>query len=505
VKGSPTLIGLDVGTTGCKAVVFSPEGEILGYGFHEYGIVCDEPAKAEQDAGEVWRLTLEVLAEAVAKSGIRDAKAIGLSVQGDAIIPVGRGFLPMGNALLGMDYRPTEEAEWCGRTLGARKLFNLTGMRPHPINSIVKALWLKRARPELYCSAWKIVTYADFILGRLGAEPVIDWTMASRTMAFDLRRRQWATDLLDELGIDPVLLSRAEPSGTIAGMLSGEVADALGLAPGTLLVTGGHDQTCAAVGAGSIREGIGVLSAGTADVLSTAFPEPRVNDAMFEGFYPCYIHAKPDMYFTFALNHIGGILFRWYRDTLGGEEVRAAAGAGRDPYDVMVESIPEGPSPVMVLPHLNGSGNPVCDMSSKGAIAGLTLATTRPDIVKAILESLAFEMRINLDYMKSAGIAVGELRAVGGGAKSPRWLQIRADILGRPVRTLKVREAACLGAAILAGAAGGVYASIEEGVSRTVRLGDTYEPDRRRAEAYDARFSVYRQMYPALKGVNAWI
>lgn len=503
MKAAPALIGLDVGTTGCKAVVFDPEGRILGYGFREYGIICDEPAKAEQDAELVWARTRDVLAEAVARSGIREARAIGLSVQGDAIIPVGKGFAPLGPALLGMDYRPTQETDWCDRTFGARRLFELTGMRPHPINSIVKALWLKRARPDLYRAAWKIVTYADFILGRLGAEPVIDWTMASRTMGFDLRGRRWAEELLAGIGIDPTLLSRPEPSGAVAGALSGEVASAVGLTPGTLLVTGGHDQTCAAIGAGAIREGIGVLSAGTADVLSTAFAEPRVNEAMFAGFYPCYIHAKPDMFFTFALNHIGGILLRWYRDTLGGEEVRAAAAAGRDPYDVMVDSIPDGPSPVMVLPHFNGSGNPVCDMSSKGAIAGLTLATTRPDIVKAILESLAFEMRINLDYMKGAGIGVGELRAVGGGAKSPRWLQIRADILGMPVRTLRVREAACLGAAILAGSASRVFSSIEDGVARTVRTDDAYQPDPRRARAYDARFAAYREVYPALKGVSA--
>ena len=376
-------------------------------------------------------------------------------------------------------------------------------MRPHPINSIVKALWLKEERPNVFDAAWKIVTYGDFILGRLGADPVIDWTMASRTMAFDLHRRAWGSDLLAAWGISEDLLSRALPSGQTAGALSTEAARQAGLQPGALLVTGGHDQTCAAIGAGVNRPGIGLLSAGTADVLSTAFTEPKVNDAMFNGFYPCSLHAKPDMYFSFALNHIGGILLRWYRDTLGGEEVREAAQSGRDPYDVLVSSIPDGPSPVMVLPHFNGSGNPVCDMSSRGAIVGLTLSTTRPQIVKAILECLAFETRINVDYWSSAGIVVSELRAAGGGARSPRWLQIRADILGRPVTTLKVREAACLGAAVLAGAAAGVYASVDEGIARTVRLGQTYEPDSRTTTRYAERYDIYSQLYPALRELNA--
>lgn len=496
------LVGLDVGTTGCKAIVFDPTGNILGYGFREYTIICDAPAKAEQDAEVVWRATLDALSEAVARSGIRRVEAIGLSVQGDAIIPVGPGFKPLHNALLGMDYRPADQAAQCGRTLGARALFDLTGMRPHPINSIVKALWLKQELPRVFQDAWKIVTYGDFILGRLGAGPVIDWTMASRTMAFDLRRRSWATAILDSLGIEPSLLSRTAPSGEPVGRLGVEVARRVGLESSTLLVTGGHDQTCAALGAGMNRAGIGVLSAGTADVLSTAFMEPILNEAMFDGFYPCYLHAKQDMYFTFALNHIGGILLRWYRDTFGAEEVRKAAEAGRDPYDLLVEGVPEGPSPLIVLPHFNGSGNPTCDMSSRGAIVGLTLSTTRQDIVKAILECLAFESRINVDYWSGAGIEIQELRAVGGGARSSRWLQIRSDILGRPVRTLQVREAACLGAAILAGAAAGVFASVDDGIARTVQLKQTYEPDGRMAERYAEKYAVYRRLYPALREVN---
>lgn len=502
MKQAPALIGLDVGTTAVKAVVFDPDGKALGKGFREYGIVCDEPAKAEQDSAEVWRLTIEALRESVGASGIREVRAIGLSVQGDAIIAVDKRFNPLSPALLGMDYRPSAIAEECGKRFGDRKLFELTGMRPHPINSIVKAVWLKEHRPEVYQRAWKIVTYGDFILGKLGGEAVMDWTMASRTMAFDLQHRTWASGLLDDLGIDPNLLSRPEPSGVAVAALRPGVAEAIGLEPDALLVTGGHDQTCAALGAGAIREGIGVLSAGTADVLSTALRAPMVNDAMFAGYYPCYIHVASDLYFTFALNHMGGILFRWYRDTLGGEEARAARAAGLDPYDVMVASIPDGPSPVMVLPHFNGSGNPTSDMSSRGAMVGLTLATTRGDMVKAIMESLAFEMRGNLDYWTTAGIDVKELRAVGGGAKSPRWLQIRADIMGRPVRTLKVREAACLGAAILAGKAAGVYSSLDEGIAVTVQLADIYEPAPDRLRAYEARYAAYRELYPSLKGIN---
>jgi xylulokinase len=499
------LIGLDAGTTGCKAVVFDPEGQIKGYGFEEYGIITGEPAMAEQDAEAVWGAACRVLRQAAAACSGAERGSIGalsLSVQGDAVIPVDRRLRPVYNAVLGMDYRSHPQAEACARRFGARRLFERTGMRPHPINSLAKILWLKERRPEAYGRAWKIMTYADFLLARLGAEPVIDHTMASRTMAFDLRRRTWAAEILGPLGVDPELLSRPVPSGTAAGMLSREAAEATGLPEGLHLVTGGHDQTCAGLGAGVVAEGMGVDSAGTAEVLSTAFTKPALGKAMYQSFYPCYLYTREGMYFTFALNHVGGLLLRWYRDMLASPEVARAKETGRDPYEEILAAVPEGPSSLLVLPHFNGSGTPWCDLYSKGAILGLSLSSTRHDIARAILESQSYELGINLQAMEKAGITVRKLVAVGGGARSPLWLQIKADVLGRPLSTLKTREAACLGAAILAGTSSGVYASVEQAVARCVQEHRRYEPDPRRRERYQERFQLYKEVYPRLADLN---
>jgi xylulokinase len=208
------------------------------------------------------------------------------------------------------------------------------------------------------------------------------------------------------------------------------------------------------------------------------------------------------MYFTFALNHVGGILLRWWRDEFAAAEVAAAAATAQDPYQLIDASLPVGPSPVMVLPHLNGTGTPWCDLDARGAIVGLSLATTRHDVAKALLEGLAFELRINLDTMRACGIEVGELVAVGGGAKSAVWLQLKAEILGRPIRTLRCREAACLGAALLAGVGSGVYGSLEEAVARAVVVDREFEPDPGMTGRYLERFEVYQRLYPALKGVR---
>lgn len=496
------FLGLDVGTTGTKAVVFDVDGNIKGYGFNEYEVICEKPGYAEQNPERVWELTKQVIKKAVADSGVREIKALSLSVQGDAIIPVDKNIMPLHNTLLGMDYRSVKQAEACSAVFGERELFNQTGMRPHPLNSLTKILWFKDSRPDIFNKAYKFMTYADYILSKLGAEPVIDFTMASRTMAFDLQNLKWSENILGNVGIDIGQLSKAVPSGEIVGKISRALADELGLSGHTLLVAGGHDQPCAALGAGVIKENIAIDSHGTAEVVSTAFRTPMLNDRMYNGYYPCYCHAKKGMYFTFSLNHIGGILFKWYRDNLGYAEVKEAEELGIGAYELMENKAPVGPSPVLILPHFNGSGTPWCDLDSKGAILGLTMATTRHDIVKGILDSLTYELRINIETMRQAGININELRSVGGGAKSPLWLQIKADITGCTVSTLKVREAACLGAALLAGVAGGGYKNLDEAVNHTVASRDTYYPNEKAAALYNEKYGIYKQLYGTLKEIN---
>jgi sugar (pentulose or hexulose) kinase len=493
------LLGLDVGTTGCKAAVFDSRGTPHGTACREYGVVCTHPAMAEQDAEAVWRLVGETLREAVAASGAATIQGLSLSVQGDAVIPVDRSFRPLHPAILGMDYRAADQARWCEEVCGGWELFQATGMRPHPMNSLAKILWLRAERPRVFDQAWKVVTYADYLLGRLGAEAVIDLSMASRTMALDLQSAQWSGPILDRVGLTPTCLARPVPSGTPVGEMSPLIASSLGL-PGRIpLVAGGHDQCCAALGAGLVDAGFGVVSTGTAEVLATAFAEPKLTRGMFEGFYPCYRHVVPGRFFTFSLNHVAGILLQWFRDGFCHADSVAAAAAGRSAYQMLDERLPEGPSPVMVLPHWNGSGTPWCDLASRGAIVGLTLATTRHDVFKAILEALCFELRVNLEVMARSGIQVDALVAVGGGAKSAVWLQLKADVLNRPIRALRCRESASLGAALLAGVGAGVYASCHEAARATVGVEKVWLPRAENAARYEERYQTYRRLYPALR------
>ncbi|WP_455381141.1 FGGY-family carbohydrate kinase, partial [Salinispira pacifica] len=298
------LIGLDVGTTGCKAVVFDESGGELSRAYREYGIDTDDRGKAEQDAEEVWRLACEVLSEAAewaaTASGPLRSAALSVSVQGDAIIAVDAAGKALCPAQLGMDYRPASYARRTAEVFGEFELFERTGMRPHALNSFVKLLWLRDNYGDAYTRADRIVTYADFVNRKLGAGFSIDLTMASRTMAFNLMDRRWDREILDAFDISPALFSDPVESGTSLGRIDRSLAHQLGLPEETILVSGAHDQPAGGVGAGVVGDGTALDSTGTAEVLSVAFPAPALSREMFDGYYPCYLHAVPGQYFTFA-------------------------------------------------------------------------------------------------------------------------------------------------------------------------------------------------------------
>lgn len=496
------LMGIDVGTTGVKVAVFDECGIMLGYGFQHYSVFLSKDNHVEQDAEVVWERTKDAMACAVLASG-GDISAISLSVQGDAIIPIGSDHIALCNCILGMDYRSEDQTRLCVQLLGDRELYRITGMRPHPMNSLTKVMWFRQNRPDLNDTVYKYTTYADFILLKLGVnEPVIDLTMASRFMALDSSNKRWSNRILDTIAIDSELLSRPCPSAQIVGIIDKLLASELGISQKAKIVSGGHDQTCAAFGAGIIGDEFTALdSHGTAEVVSTAFRTVKNSDAMYKGFFPCTLYVIDGYYFTFALNHTGGILFQWLRDVICEKDIDRANELGIDPYTYLIDKAPEEPSKVLVLPHFNGSGTPICDLESKGAFIGLSLKTTREDLVKAVLDSLTYEMKQNICFLREVGIEINKLRCVGGAAKSDKWMQIKADILGIEIETLSIRESACLGAAMLAGIAEGVFSSAQE-ASSIVKVKRCFVPNEEKNYLYDKKYHTYSQLYGALRSIN---
>lgn len=495
-------LGIDIGTTGCKSVVFDESGTALSRAYREYPIVCEEPLQAEQEPFTVLSLLLQTMEEAVSVSGAHRIEGMSLSVQGDATIPVDRDYCPLHRAILGMDYRPEEVCRSYAALHDAQRLYRITGQPLHAINMLSKILWLKNKRQEIFERAWKFVTYEEFLLYHLGGEPLLDTTMASRSMGFDLAAETWSEEILQTMGLSASRLSEVCRSGAEAGTLSTAISERLGLENRPRLFVGGHDQPIGAVGAGVVYDGMALDSTGTAEVLSVTYRGPRISRQMQESFYSTYYHAVPSLYFSFAHMQVGGILQRWYRDNLGTQEVQEAVALGVDFYSHALGKCTDAPSPVLVLPHFNGSGTPLCDMRSLGAFTGLTLSTTRNDILKGILDSLCFELRTNVEALRRAGIRIDSLRAVGGGARSPLWLQTKADVLGIPVQTIQCKEAGCLGAAILAATGSGAYASILEACEAMTHTEAVYLPRADSAARYNAQYDVYRSLYDALKPVS---
>ncbi|MDR1613405.1 MAG: hypothetical protein LBT97_11595 [Planctomycetota bacterium] len=492
-------MGLDIGTTGCKALVIDADGgAIVGRSFREYGMDAGTDGKAEQNAEQVWTLAKTVMREALAGANVPEVAAVATSVQGDTVIAVDADGAALAPAILGMDYRCRAELPAVAERFDGFELFGRTGMRPHPINAFLKMLWLRRALPEVFSRAKRLVTYSDFVMGRMGCPGVIDACTASRTMCYHLVGSVWDGEILAAFDFPDRLLSTPIPPGSAAGTMSRSLADELGLSNPPAVVAGGHDQPVAAIGAGAVTGDIAVASTGTAEVLSRTLDAPQLSPGMYNSYYPCYRSAMNGKYFTFSLNHVGGLALRWFRDNWSAEEARLAAETGRDAYAVMDDAMPGDPTDIFVMPHFNGSGTPNCDLSSRAAIVGMTLSTDRHTVALALLEGLTFELRINLDRMRELGMATSRLRNVGGGSRSARWMQLKADILGVPVDAMRDADAACVGAAVLAGVGAGAFGSVAAGAARLARTARTFEPRPEPARRYAGRFEKYKSLHGTL-------
>ena len=527
-----SVIGLDIGTTGCKAIVFGPEWEILGRATREYPVLTPHLDWAEQDAEQVWQLALDALAQAVDQAKADPPRAMALSVQGEAVIPVDRTGRPIRHAILGMDTRSTAENAWLAQVFDPQVLFRRTGMPLHTINTITKLLWLKRNEPAVWASAAQFLLYEDYFLRRLTGKAVISHCLASRTQMYDLHTGTWAGDILDQCEIDPGRLAPlaasdavgATPCGCpadgqaqgpapagfsyehttnqVVGTLDRTIARRIGITDEALLVSGGHDQACAALGSGVIEPGSAMVSTGTAEVVEVAMVAPILAESLRRGGISVYRHVVPGLYVAMTLNHSGGMALRWFRDTLCRDKCLQAARTGDDAYDLILAEAPAGPTRLMVLPHFSGAGTPLLDVQSRAAILGMTFATTQAEIAKAILEGLTYELRTNLELLRDAGIRLDELHAVGGGARSRMWLQMKADICQIRLRPPRITEAACLGAAILAAVGARIHSDIASCVDQVVRFKETILPDRERAREYEGRYGLYQKLYPTLRPLH---
>ena len=490
-----SLLGVDIGITGVKAVAFDETGRQLASAYEEYSLLFPSPGARELDPRQVIEAACRVIQSAASQTNDPVA-AIGIASQGEAFTPVMADGRMIGNTMIFSDaraepyVRPWSESfgpEGSGR--GAERAYRITGHIPYTMYSLFKFLWLKDYQPDVWASAWKFLFFEDLLAWVLTGETRTDYTMAARTMMFDVTKKAWSPEIMETVGLTPDRLPEVIPSGGIVGTVKREMASKLGLTPEVTVSVCGHDQPVGALGCGAAIPGKASYSIGTVECVCAAVDRLIMSPELMAANLVIYPHVVPDTYTTQGFNATGGSVLKWVRDNFATQETSDALSKGEDPYERIIAAASSEPANVILLPHFGPTGTPHLDPKGAGVLFGLKLSTSRAEVLRAFLEGITYEMRWNLSILSDAGFRLDELRAVGGGARSETWMQIKADILGIPLTTMKVTEATCMGAAILAGN------RIGESWAEPIR---TFEPRREFASMYEDRFAIYKEIYSSL-------
>ncbi len=491
------LLGIDVGTTGCKVALFSLDGEMLASSYREYDAQIPQPGWVELDARAIWEnVKLAIASVVVAKPGA-EIKALSVSSLGEAVVPVSEDRQILGTSILNFDRRGEEFLPDLAAVLPDERLYAINGNTLGNNYSLTKLKWIQAHQPELYERTYKFLLWGAFIAFMLGADPVVDYSLANRTLLFDIHRGDWSDELLKIFGLDRKKLPVTTPSGKIVGTVSAHIAVELGLPPGVHIVSGAHDQCANAVGCGVVDAGSAVYGMGTFHCITPVFGIQPAPHQMIERGLNTEHHAIPERYVSFIYNQ-GGSLVKWFRDTFAGEEHRQAEVDERSVYPALFDEIPAEPSRVMVLPHFTNTGPPDFITDSCGLIAGLRLETNRGEVLKGLIEGAAFYLKEVVDSLPETGIQCQDYRAVGGGSKSDAWVQTCANIFGQPFTRPRITEAGALGAAIIAGVGAGVFENYADGVGKMVKLERTFEPDPYQHERYQGRYQQYKRLWPLM-------
>jgi len=493
------IAGIDVGTTGCKCTVYEKDGTFVRESYQEYDIEKNSGGH-ELDAWKVWLAVKDVLKQAAQNT--KNLDAIGVTSFGETSIFVGKEGKPLMNSLLYTDPRGEEQCKALTEHFGRDEISERTGANPQSMYSISKLMWVVWNCRDVYEKAEHICQFGDYIVYMLSGTAQIDYSLACRSMAFQVEKREWDREILAYAGIDAEKMSKPVPTGSSAGRIRKELAEELGIDPKAVIVSGCHDQVAAAIGTGCLKQGMAVDGTGTVECITPVFGELSNTGELYRYNYVRVPYVCPGSYVTYAFSFNGGSLLKWYRDQIAGYEAKLYREQGLNVYDSFNKQInSQKPSGLLILPYFSGSATPYMDADAVGAIVGLRDTTTSIDIYQGLMEGVTYEMLFNLELLEKAGIQVTELRATGGGAKAEVWLQMKADILNKRIITLGEAQSGTLGCIMLAGTACGLYSGLEEAAEIFVKPGKEYVPDQKRYQEYQKYYQKYKKMYAAVSTV----
>ncbi len=496
----PLLIGLDVGTGSVRALVFDARYNEVARAAVPTPSLKRANGQVDYEPEALWQAAATTLSQVVAAAPA-GAPIAGIAVAsvGESAVPIDANGRPTHNAIAWFDGRAAAEARHMREQLGEQRIFEITGMRAEPEYGLCKLLWLRANAPEAFAATVRWLNIADWIAFRLSGEAATDYSLASRTLALDLGRREWSEEILAAVDIEPSMLAPLTASGVAIGTVRRDVAAELGLPPGVAVGTGGHDHVCGAIAAGAVRPGTLLDSMGTAEALYLPTGAPQFDPLVLSrGYGQGAVAIKDPFFYLMGGMYFSGGAIEWFRRTF-------AEGAAHATLITEAEAHPPGSGGLCFTPHLRRSAMPNPDARARGAFLGLTADANRGALFRALLEGLACEARLGLEGMLSlpGAAPVQDIRVIGGNVQNELLLKIKASLYGRPLILPAHQEGTSVGAAVLAGLAAGVFGSLEAALAPLAAARQTVEPDPAWTEVYDDLFDgVYRTSFAALQPLN---
>ena len=495
------LLGVDIGTSGTKTVLFDGKGNTVTSALEEYPLYQPHIGWAEQDPEDWWKAVADTIARVVKSSGVNpsDIKGLGLSGQMHGMVLLDRDAQVLRPSIIWCDQRTQVECDQITEIIGRERLVEITANPALTGFTASKVMWVKNHQPDIFNRIDKILLPKDYIRFKLTGVFATEVSDASGTQFLDIPKRKWSHEVLDKLGIHPDWMPEVYESQEISGKISGEAARLTGLSQGTPVAGGGGDQAAGAIGNGIVRPGILSSTIGTSGVVFASMDAVHIDP---KGRLQTFCHAIPDTWHVMGVTQGAGLSLQWMRNNFGGMERELAGYMGVDPYYLMdreAEVAQPGCEGLIYLPYLMGERAPHLDPYARGVFFGLTARHGRREMIRSVMEGVSYSLRDCMEIIKEMDIPAEEVRASGGGARSPLWRQMQADIFNTPIAVTNSKEGPALGAALLAGVGAGIYPSVPEACEAAIQVTGVQNPIGENVPIYGKYYEVYRDLYKALK------
>jgi len=495
------ILGIDVGTSATKTVLFDESGNAIASASKEYPLYQPQNGWAEQDPEDWWDAVKTTICEVMKKSGVHaaDMRGIGLSGQMHGLVMLDAQGNVLRRCIIWCDQRTAAECSEINEKAGRDKLIEIMANPALTGFTASKILWVKNHEPEIYEKCAHILLPKDYIRFKLTGEFATEVSDASGMQLLDVSNRCWSDYMLGKLSIDKSMLGKVYESVDVTGKVSQSVAQSLGLSAQTIVVGGAGDNAAAAVGTGVVEDGRAFTTLGTSGVVYAHTSKLSIDP---QGRVHTFCCAVPGCWHVMGVTQAAGMSLKWFRDNFFSAEMQTAQGMQVDPYYIMdkqAEQVPLGSNRLIYLPYLMGERTPHLDPDCRGVFFGLSAMHTKYSMLRAVMEGVAFSQRDSVEILKGMNINLNEMLACGGGGTSSLWRQILADVYACPVKTVLLKEGPAFGAAILAGVGSGLYASVQEACKAVIKTNPPQKPITENSIRYNEIYQVYKGLYPALK------